>query len=149
MNSKGKYFAIITFIKLISIVFGYGTFPIKYKGNFLSLEEYDNLDLCSNKWCLDDANRIIEEMSYNDTIEPCEDFKEFVCGTFFKERALNERYEYIGFRRNYELKLDEERHKALKAPIDEKDGKAVKVTKNFYQRCINSSKFSFHFTESY
>lgn len=142
MNST-RIFLFLFFLELVSFAFGYGTFPIKYKGNFLSLEEYEKLDLCSNKWCLNDANRIIEEMSYNETVEPCEDFSEFVCGTFFKERAWHERYEYIGFRRDYELKINVERHKALKVPIDEKDGKAVKVTKNFYQRCINSSTLIF------
>lgn len=119
---------------------GYGTIPIQYKGQTLSVEDYLKLDLCGNRWCLADANRIIQDMSYNNSVNPCDDFEEFACGTFYKERAYNERYETIGFKTSYGKTIDEMSHKILKAPIKDKDVKAVKVTKNFYKRCINSSK---------
>lgn len=130
----------VVLFQLFSLSFGYGTIPIKYKGSLMTLADYEKLDLCENKWCLADANRILQDMSYNNSVSACEDFDEFACGTFKNERAFNERYENVGFIRDYELKIDEERHKALKAPITDTDCKAVKVTKNFYQRCIASSE---------
>lgn len=128
--------------RLVSAL-GYGTIPIKFKGNTLSVDDYLQLDLCTSKWCLSDANRIVEEMSYNNSVNPCDDFNEFACGTFFRERAYNERYESVGFKTSYEKKLDEKRHKIFKAPIEDNDVKAVKVTKNFYKRCVTSSKQAF------
>lgn len=79
-------------------------------------------------------------MSYNNSVDPCDDFDEFACGTFFRERAYNERYETVGFKTNYRKKIDEKRHRMFKAPVVEEDVKAVKVVKNFYKRCVNSSE---------
>lgn len=132
---------LIIVVCLFSTVFAYGSFPIDFKGNTLSIEEYEKLELCQSKWCIEDANRILLEMSYNNSLDPCDNFVEFACGTFYKERAHNERYEYVGFMTNYMKRNDEKRSKVLKAHIKENDVKAVKVTKNFYQRCVSSSKF--------
>lgn len=136
---------IITFkiLCLLSHTFGYGTIPIELKGNTLSVEEYQKLDLCESKWCLEDANRILEDMSYNKSVTPCADFDEFTCGTFHQNRAHNERYEYVGYKKNYEKQIDEQLEKMLKFPIKDKEVKAVKLAKNFYQKCVNSSKLQF------
>lgn len=132
---------ISVFVCFLVSVFGYGTIPISFKGNTLSAEEYEELDLCMNPWCLKDANRILLEMSYNNSIDPCEDFDEFTCGTFYRERAHNERYSSVGFEENYRKLIDEKRDRMLKILIKGNDLKIVKVTKNFYQRCVNWSKY--------
>lgn len=135
------FLAIIT--RLISASLAYGNIPIKFKGNTLCIQEYEQLDLCTNKWCLEDANRILLEMSYNNSVDPCDNFDEFVCGTFNKERAYNERYNTVGFKTFYKKLIDEKRDRMLRAPITDGDLKVVKVTKNFYQKCVNSSKSIF------
>lgn len=125
---------------MVGVSSAYGPFPVKYIGNYITVDAYNNLTLCDSKICLEDAERLISDASYDPTADPCVSFKNYSCGTFFHERALNERYETIGFRRNYELKNDEKRHKVLKATINENDGKTVKTVKNFYQKCINWSE---------
>lgn len=124
----------------IDVSWAYGTFPIKYIGNFLTIEAYENLTLCDSSVCLMDSQRLVDDMSYDTRSNPCEGFKNFSCGTFYQFRAENERYDQIGFRRDYELRNDEKRHKALKAKIQDGDGKAVRVVKNFYQKCIDWSE---------
>lgn len=128
MNKFSLFFLFNLFTSSLS----YGPFPIKFIGNSLSLDAYNNLTFC-------DANSFIEYASY-DSINPCERFEDFTCGTFYNDRAWNERYEYIGFRRNYELRNDEKRHRVFKKPSEENEGKAVQIVKNFF-RCINWCKF--------
>lgn len=137
-----RSFLIITFnvFCLVSLTLGYGSIPIELKRNILSLEEYHKLELCQSKWCLRDANRISEDMSYNNSENPCDDFAEFTCGTFHKDRAYNERYESVGFDETYKKQVDEQRDRMLKVPIKGDDVKAVKLAKNFYKRCLNSSE---------
>jgi hypothetical protein len=119
----------------------YGSFPSKYIGNYLTLEEYNNLTLCDSSICMNDAQRLIVEASYDTSIDPCKNFEKFACGTFYQERARNERYETVGFKKTFELRNDEKRHRALKVPVTKNDGKAVRIVKNLYQKCINWSKF--------
>ena len=127
----------------IGLSLEYGNFPIKFIGNYLTINEYENLTLCDTKICLLDAQTLIEDASYNKSIHPCDDFNEFSCGTFLQDRALNERYESIGLERDLELTNDEKMHKVLKQTVNENDGKAVKIVKNVYQKCINWSELQF------
>lgn len=140
MNVNKNSLSLLVLPIFVAIALGYGTIPVRNKGNSITVEEYEKLEFCDSKLCLSDANRILQEVSYNDSVLPCESFDEFACGTFYKDRAYNERYEYVGFLRNYELLIDEQRHKVLIAPAKEDDGKAVKVAKNFYKRCVTSSE---------
>ena len=127
----------------IGVSLEYGNFPIRFIGNYLTIDEYENLTLCDSKICLIDADTLIENASYNKSVLPCDDFNEFCCGTFLQDRALNERYESIGLKRELEVKNDEKMHRVLKQAVNEKDGKAVKIIKNFYQNCINWSELQF------
>lgn len=131
-------------IKLILVVvidlsLSYGPFPIAYIGNYLTIAEYNNLTLCSKKVCLMDSQRLLEYATYMD-VDPCKSFQNYSCGTFYQERALSERYESIGFERNLELQNDEKKDRALKKPVTDEDGKAVRIVKNFYQKCVNWSE---------
>lgn len=132
---------VVCLLTLTRLSTSYGPFPVQYIGNILTQEQYDNLTLCDSQLCLDDAQRLINDASHEENADPCKSFVKFTCGTFFEKRAGNERYESVGFKRTYELKNDEKRHRVLKVKINANDGKAVKIVKNFYQKCINWSKF--------
>lgn len=132
---------IVCFLAFCPLVFGYGSFPIKYKGSTLSVDDYHKLELCVNKFCIEDSNRILLEMSYNKSVDPCEDFNEFTCGTFFKERAYNERYAFIGYEENYKRTVQEKRNRILKAPINDNEPTTEKIMKTFHKQCINSREY--------
>ena len=133
---------LVYLLTLTRLSTSYGPYPVQYIGNFLTQEQYDNLTLCDSQLCLDDAQRLLSDASH-DNKDPCKSFTKFSCGTFFEKRAGNERYESVGFKRTYELKNDEKRHRVLKVRINEnEDCKAVKIVKNFYQKCVSWSEFS-------
>lgn len=128
-------------LALVDVSSSYGAFPVRYIGNYLTVDDYKNLTFCDSKLCLMDAERLISDASYDININPCGNFKNFSCGTFLQERAVNERYENAGFAKDFEISNNEKRHRVLKAAIDKNDGKAIKVVKNFYQKCINWREF--------
>lgn len=142
--SRSYKFTLCFLLATIDVSSAYGPFPVKFIGNSFSIETYNNLTLCDSEVCIKDAQRLISYASYDSEINPCNSFKNFSCGTFFQDRALNERYEIVGFQQDYKLRNDEKRHKVLKAKINKKDGKAVKVLKNFYQKCIDWSEYKVH-----
>lgn len=133
---------LVSFCFLFVELAAYGPFPIQYIGNYLTINQYDNLTLCQSKICLLDSEKLIASASYISNLNPCESFRNFTCGTFYEDRALNERYESIGFQRDLEVRNDEKRHKALKGATRTDDGKAVRIVKNLYQKCIDWSECS-------
>lgn len=138
--TKLNKLSLCLFLTTVDVSSSYGTFPVKYIGSSISVEEYNNLTHCDSKICILDAQRLIADASYDPHDDPCVSFRNFSCGTFYNERALNERYEIVGFPKNFELRNNEKRHRVLKGKILESDGKAVKIVKNFYQKCINWSE---------
>ena len=127
-------------LMFIAMSIGYGPFPVKYIGDYLTENEYKNLTICGSKICLADAEILIDHASH-DKIDPCKDSYNFSCGNFNKERALNERYEFIGFLKNVDLSKNEKRHRVLKQLVEENDLKAVKIIKNFYRKCTDWREF--------
>lgn len=140
--TKLNKLSLCLFLATVDVSSSYGTFPVKYIGNFITVEAYNNLTHCDSKICILDAQRLLADASYDSNDDPCVSFKNFSCGTFYHERALNERYEIVGFQKNYELRNLEKRHRVLKEAISINDGKAARIVKNFYQKCINWSELT-------
>lgn len=67
------------------------TFEMQFLGNYLSDDQYQSLEFCSNEYCIADSDRLFYAATQNTSVEPCDDFKEFSVGSFLKYRALNER----------------------------------------------------------
>lgn len=124
---------------LVLTLFNKGsTFKIPYIGSYINISDYNNL--CQSKYCLLDSNRLLMAASQNASVKPCDDFKEFSLGTTVKYRALNERYDRIGFFHDIELQHYERQRKILMEDVKENDIKPLKIAKNFFQKCTNSGK---------
>ena len=117
-------------------------FSLQYIGNSISQKEAEDQALCTNKYCVQDAQLLFYAATQNASVDPCVDFKEFSVGTFIKYRALNDRYEGIGLEFDLEKQTNERFRKLLVSVIDEKnDIRVFKVMKNFFRKCVDSSKF--------
>lgn len=115
------------------------SFVTQFLGNSLSDEEYSERTLCSSKYCLLDNDRLIYSASHNSTlVDPCEDFKTFAMGEFFKHRVLNDRYAYIGFNGEVQGRLFERQRIVLKQRVTQTDLNIFKIIKSYFQNCTNS-----------
>lgn len=121
------------------------SFAVSHIGSEVDLETYKSFQICESRVCLLDADRLQQSAAHNESIDPCVNFSEFACGSFWKYRALNERYTNIGFESDLELQYYEQRRKTLAAPVRENEIPAVVVAQNFFKKCINSSEFSLKF----
>lgn len=118
------------------------SFVNQYLGNYYTIEQYRNLELaCANKYCLSDANRLLVAATQNASIEPCDDFLTFAMDEFIKYGALHDRYQYLGFQGEVKNMYNLRQRKAVAAIITPNDSRPLKVAKNYFKNCVNSSKF--------
>ncbi|CAF1180125.1 unnamed protein product [Adineta steineri] len=59
--------------------------------NRTTTETNGNNELCVTSYCVKAANYLIE--SIDETVEPCEDFYQFVCGTWIKNNRIPDDYQ--------------------------------------------------------
>lgn len=134
-------------ISLLLLVFYFAKFSFslsfvnQYLGNYYTMEEYRNLELaCENKYCLSDANRLLVAATQNASIEPCDDFLTFTMEEFIKYGALHDRYPSVGFQGEVLRMLKLRQRKVVAAVITPNDSRPLKVAKNFFKNCVNSSE---------
>lgn len=117
-------------------------FELQIIGQTLSDEEAANRELCKTKYCVSDGELLFYAATQNDSVDPCSDFKEFAMGTFIELRATNDRYREIGLISDTKQNHDERKRKLIAKEIDdENDSRMIKVVKNFFNQCVNSSEF--------
>lgn len=116
-------------------------FPTDFLGNYVSDDEYNNRTLCWTPVCMRDSDRLINDADHNsnDTL-PCEDFKKFAMGNFFKNRVADDPYSKAGFDADVEKLFFEKQKKMLLKPAEEKDPMIFKFIKRYFCLCINSSE---------
>lgn len=90
MISHVKYFVALI-LTTLAIKESVATFDIQFLGDYLTDDQYYKQEKCLKKYCIVDGDELFYAASRNTSIRPCDDFKEFAMGTFFKYRALNER----------------------------------------------------------
>ena len=118
------------------------SFESQYVGSYYTMEEYNKLELaCDNKYCLLDANRLLVAATQNESIQPCDNFLEFTMGEFIKLGALHDRYSFLGFQGEVKHKHRERQRRVVAAPIKHNDIRPLKVAKNYFKNCVNSSEF--------
>lgn len=128
-----KYFVFVLLLKLSA-----AQFDLQYIGNTLSEEEANSRDLCSNKYCIEDADILFESATQNFSVNPCVDFKEFALGTFIKYRAFNDRYAGVGFWYDVVSRHKERLRKVLASKKEAKN-EVFKIMKNCFKKCVSSS----------
>lgn len=116
-------------------------FPTEYLGNYLSDKEYNNRTLCWTPVCMEDSGRLIYAADHDSSkTKPCNDFKTFAMGEFYKHRVPNDRYAYVGYSLNAAQQYFERQRRMMLKPIKKSDPKIFKVMKSLFRQCINSSK---------
>lgn len=117
-------------------------FDLQFIGESLTSKEAAVRDFCTTKYCLLDSEILFYAATQNASVDPCLDFKEFSMGTLMRYRALHERYFSIGLLPDSERLHQERLRKLLASKISEKsDPRAFRVMKNFFAKCVSSSKF--------
>ncbi|XP_050431997.1 neprilysin-1-like isoform X2 [Adelges cooleyi] len=102
----------------------------------LRMESFDNNAVCMTKSCLKSSVNLIECM--NDTIDPCEDFYEFACGSFEENHpsftASNEN--------SWDTILTQKASAIVKRFLEEEnkenEPEAIHKTRKFYQSCLDA-----------
>lgn len=108
-----------------------------YLGDYVTDEEYNNKKLCYSKYCLLDADRIISAASLSSSVNPCDDFKSFAAGEFFKYRVPNDSYGFNGFQNDVRRAFKEKQRAVLKEPVRPDEPRMFKVLKKYFQQCTD------------
>jgi hypothetical protein len=138
------YFCCEASFFLFVFLFAYTSaqFELEYLGKYVDEEEETLRNFCELKYCLLDTNELVYAATQNENVDPCVDFKEFALGSFIKFRAVNDRYSYNGFQLDMQNAHHHRQKIVLQAEIDEEnDTRIFKVMKDFYQKCVDASKF--------
>lgn len=106
-------------------------------GEEIDEKEYSRLTFCESEVCRDDANRLLKYIYPTASTDPCLDFTQLVCGKFFTQANHDDRYLFVGFDRDWRSSALKLIHEALVEPVQAGDEKAIRVVKNFYQKCID------------
>lgn len=103
--------------------------------NFNEIDSSDNPNVCASETC---ANESINIMKYMDqTIDPCENFYDFVCGKYLRETILPEdKSSDLSF---YQLgdKLREQLQDVLTEDSHPNEPHAFRLAKDFTKICLN------------
>ncbi|CAF0711916.1 unnamed protein product [Brachionus calyciflorus] len=92
--------------------------------------------ICLSHACVKAANMVIENMNFS--VDPCEDFYEFTCGSFVKKTVLAENQRISTFDR-IENQLGQSLSDLLTQSDSESDIEPIKNAKKFLRSCLNES----------
>lgn len=118
-------------------------FYLQHLGTSVSVEEASERPFCGNKYCLEDAELLFYAATQNSSVDPCVDFKEFSMGTFIKYRAHHERNHKKGFEEENKQIQRERLRKLVASKTNDDEPRVSKVMKNFFRKCVSSSKCTF------
>lgn len=130
---------ILAFAFAISLIEAQNQIEVQFLGDSLSEEEVTQRDLCGTKYCLLDSAYLFYSATQNESVRPCDDFKEFALGTFVKYRSVNDRKFSAGFGNDVADVYDEKTRRAMAAPVNTKDTRVTKGLKEFYAKCVSSA----------
>src|SRR5690349_8673314 len=94
---------ILLLIFVVCSIEAQNSFELQYIGDSLSQEEATERKLCDTKYCLLDAQYLFYGATQNESVRPCDDFKEFAVGTLAKYQSVNDRIPYAGFLFDFQL----------------------------------------------
>ncbi|XP_058793347.1 neprilysin-2-like isoform X3 [Phymastichus coffea] len=101
------------------------------------VEKLSDSDICLTPGCIHTASSVLESM--DTSVEPCDDFYNFACGTFMKNTIIPDDKTSV----NTFSIISDKLQKQLRASIEEEskasDPRPIKLAKILYQTCMNKS----------
>jgi hypothetical protein len=110
------------------------------KQDRLAVKSETPRDVCLSRSCLLDTFKFIENASDDEFIDPCNNFAEFSLGKLIKFRSLINFQDKSIFSLNSMTENQKRNRKILHVSIADDEWREHKITKNFFQKCIDTCK---------
>lgn len=95
-------------------------------------------DICLTPGCVHASSKMLEQL--DQTVEPCDDFYEFSCGTYLEETMIPDDKVSVNAFSVISDKLQEQLKTIITAPIDDEEIEPFKMVKKLYLACMNKSE---------
>ena len=102
-----------------------------------------SIDICLTAGCVEAASSILKQM--DETVEPCDDFYSFACGSFVKETIIPDEKSFVN---TFSIILDrvqDQLRTLVSVPVNDSEIYPFKLVKKLYKSCMNTSMFPFRF----
>ncbi|XP_058792656.1 neprilysin-2-like [Phymastichus coffea] len=96
------------------------------------------IQVCKTEGCMEAAQQILKNM--DKTINPCDDFYKFACGTFIKEAVIPEDQTSISRFTKIINKIQDELKQSLEQKLEKDDPKTFKLLQSYYNICLDTEK---------
>lgn len=93
---------------------------------------------CLTPACVHSASKMLEQMDM--TIEPCDDFYNFACGSFVKDTNIPDEKVSVNTFSVIGDKLQEQLRNLVSEVINEHEAEPFKLAKKVFKACMNKSE---------
>ncbi|XP_033211568.1 neprilysin-2-like [Belonocnema kinseyi] len=94
-------------------------------------------DVCETIACKSAAFTIKESMDPN--VSPCDNFYKFACGNYLKKAKIPKGNSHVDRYVALEIEVEKQVKECIEEPIKFNEPRWIRLTKNFYQACMNTS----------
>lgn len=94
-------------------------------------------EICLTKGCVHTASKVLEFM--DDSVDPCDDFYEFACGSFMKKTNIPDDKSSVTSFSVISDDLQEQLRTMIEEPIIPDEPKPFQLTKKLYKACMNKT----------
>ncbi|KAF5284875.1 hypothetical protein FQA39_LY16925 [Lamprigera yunnana] len=93
-------------------------------------------DVCHSPECVKISSQISNYM--NPSINPCDNFYQFVCGSFIKDSEINDYVREVSATTLHDEKINSELKSIFEDTIDHNEIKSFVLTKSYYKVCMDT-----------
>lgn len=94
-------------------------------------------ETCVTSECISSASRVLRYI--NESVDPCDDFFEFACGTFLETTNIPDDKSGISQFSLVDDALEVQMKQIVQEPIQQYELKPFKMVKKLYQMCMNTT----------
>lgn len=100
--------------------------------------ESENNDVCSSAICELEAENVLAKL--DETVDPCEDFYRFACGSFLNETTIPDDKTSMESFSILDDKLKEQLNEILNSSITSNDIEPIANSKKLFKACLNEGE---------